>query len=283
MAYLVSQILLCLAIAFALGLVVSWLLSRRAAAAAQAGLAQTRAELARTEAALSNLEGSISTPRPASGEAPLALDSGAPAWAAPVVAPAAEGAVRTPDPEPTEATRPDPDLPEPEALATAPPPSLPEARSAETPRPVGERPVGERPVDAPRAPVTFEPMPMDEVPLAPSPQLSPLAATFLDDAPELSGAALSAPEPAASDPARPEGAPEPPAYDDLTRISGIGPRVEEQLAAMGVATYRQIARLADDDIARVGRHLGVDPDRVRREAWVMQAAVLHREVYGTTP
>ena len=67
----------------------------------------------------------------------------------------------------------------------------------------------------------------------------PAEATFADDLPQ------PAPLPLA-----PEAAP---AYDDLKRVSGIGPSIESQLAEIGVTTYRQIALFTDDDIERVGR------------------------------
>lgn len=112
---------------------------------------------------------------------------------------------------------------------------------------------------------------------APSPS-GPTAAAFLDDLGETEEETPAPPAPA------PLPDPEPATtYDDLQRISGIGPVIERQLAELGVTTYRQIARFSDDDIERVGRHLDVFPDRVRREEWVEQAAVLHRETYGTQP
>ena len=74
-----------------------------------------------------------------------------------------------------------------------------------------------------------------------------------------------------------------PAYDDLKRISGIGATIERQLAEIGITTYRQIAHFTDEDIERVGAHIDFFPDRIRREGWVVQAAALHRETYGTQP
>lgn len=115
---------------------------------------------------------------------------------------------------------------------------------------------------------------------------SPTDAAFVDD---LADAEMvpPAPPPAILPTSEPETTtPEPPpapAYDDLQRISGIGPVIEQQLAELGVTTYRQIARFSEDDIERVGRHLDVFPDRVRREKWVQQAATLHRKTYGTQP
>lgn len=121
---------------------------------------------------------------------------------------------------------------------------------------------------------------------APSPRLSsipggPTAAAFLDDlvADETEPPAPPAPAPLPDAPPMDEA----PTYDDLQRITGIGPDFAQQLADLGVTTYRQIARFTDDDIERIGNHLDVFPDRVRREKWVQQAAVLHRETYGTHP
>lgn len=119
-----------------------------------------------------------------------------------------------------------------------------------------------------------------------SPRLSsipggPTAAAFLDDlvADETEPPAPPAPAPLPDAPPMDEA----PTYDDLQRITGIGPDFAQQLADLGVTTYRQIARFTDDDIERIGSHLDVFPDRVRREKWVQQAAVLHRETYGTHP
>ncbi|MEM6327631.1 MAG: hypothetical protein AAF791_10980 [Bacteroidota bacterium] len=107
----------------------------------------------------------------------------------------------------------------------------------------------------------------------PSPPSGPAAAAFASDE------SVAAP-PEAPPTTDPEAAP---AYDDLHRISGIGFETARQLADLGVTTFRQIAHFTDDDIERVGRHLNVFPDRVRREKWVAQAAALHRATYGTQP
>lgn len=141
----------------------------------------------------------------------------------------------------------------------------------------------------------------------------PAAAAFIDDAapterahetpadpdlvaPEASGESAAQSEGAAADDEAPEAAgPDPfaaafppaddpsPAYDDLKRISGIGATIERQLAEIGITTYRQIAHFTDEDIERVGAHIDFFPDRIRREGWVVQAAALHRETYGTQP
>jgi predicted flap endonuclease-1-like 5' DNA nuclease len=48
----------------------------------------------------------------------------------------------------------------------------------------------------------------------------------------------------------------PPAVDDLTRIEGIGPKVAATLAAAGIKTYRQLARLKVEEIREILRKAG---------------------------
>jgi predicted flap endonuclease-1-like 5' DNA nuclease len=62
--------------------------------------------------------------------------------------------------------------------------------------------------------------------------------------------------------------------DDLTRIRGIGPKIQEILHGMGIATFREIAELSDDDIERVGAALPVYGRRIRDDRWVEQAGDL---------
>ncbi|MFN0180468.1 MAG: hypothetical protein ACKVZ0_16840 [Gemmatimonadales bacterium] len=59
--------------------------------------------------------------------------------------------------------------------------------------------------------------------------------------------------------------------DDLKRISGIGPALEQMLHANGVTSFRQIAEWTDDDIEQISTKLGAFRDRIRREQWVEQA------------
>ena len=58
--------------------------------------------------------------------------------------------------------------------------------------------------------------------------------------------------------------------DDLTRISGVGPVLQEKLYRLGITTYQQIAEMTPEDIARVDEVLDF-PGRVEREDWVGQA------------
>jgi predicted flap endonuclease-1-like 5' DNA nuclease/peptidoglycan hydrolase CwlO-like protein len=62
--------------------------------------------------------------------------------------------------------------------------------------------------------------------------------------------------------------------DDLTRIRGIGPKIQEILHGMGIATFREIAELSDDDIERVGAALPVYGRRIRDDRWIEQAGEL---------
>jgi predicted flap endonuclease-1-like 5' DNA nuclease len=63
------------------------------------------------------------------------------------------------------------------------------------------------------------------------------------------------------------------AGDDLTAIRGIGPALQDQLRARGIATYADIAALSSEDQATLGDALGFT-GRVEREDWVAQAREL---------
>ncbi len=68
--------------------------------------------------------------------------------------------------------------------------------------------------------------------------------------------------------------------DDLKRINGVGPVLEEKLNAAGIDRYRQIAVLNESDIDRLESEILHLSGRVRRDDWVGQAKALHREKYG---
>lgn len=61
--------------------------------------------------------------------------------------------------------------------------------------------------------------------------------------------------------------------DDLKRISGIGPKVEQVLNGLGVTRYAEIAAWTADDIARFDTALGF-AGRIGRDDWVGQAKAL---------
>jgi predicted flap endonuclease-1-like 5' DNA nuclease len=61
-----------------------------------------------------------------------------------------------------------------------------------------------------------------------------------------------------------------PAADDLTRLTGIGPKLSAALAERGVTRFAQIAAWTADDLAEADAALSLK-GRAVREAWVAQA------------
>ena len=68
--------------------------------------------------------------------------------------------------------------------------------------------------------------------------------------------------------------PEPATGDDLTRMKGLGPKLRDRLAELGVTRFDQIAGWDDADIDRVDAELGAFAGRIRRDDWVEQARFL---------
>ena len=62
--------------------------------------------------------------------------------------------------------------------------------------------------------------------------------------------------------------------DDLTRLKGLGPKLAEQLHALGVTSFAQIAAWDDAEIDRVDAQLGRFQGRIRRDDWPAQARFL---------
>ncbi|MBK5567322.1 NADH:ubiquinone oxidoreductase [Ensifer sp. SSB1] len=63
------------------------------------------------------------------------------------------------------------------------------------------------------------------------------------------------------------------AADDLKRISGIGPKLEQVLNAKGISGFADIAGWSDSDVARFDDELGFG-GRIKRDDWVGQAKAL---------
>ena len=61
--------------------------------------------------------------------------------------------------------------------------------------------------------------------------------------------------------------------DDLKRISGIGPKLEQVLNGKGVSRFADIAGWSEDDIKRFDTELGVE-GRIGRDDWIGQAKAL---------
>jgi predicted flap endonuclease-1-like 5' DNA nuclease len=64
------------------------------------------------------------------------------------------------------------------------------------------------------------------------------------------------------------------ASDDLTRIVGIGPKLNELLQGLGVRRFDQIAGWTSGEVDKVDSHLGGFKGRIDRDSWVEQAKLL---------
>lgn len=177
-----------------------------------------------------------------------------------------------------------------EEAAAAPPPPPPSPPSEpEVPAPPPEPAPAPQPEIAPPAP-EFEPDPgqPETEPMAPpDTPFEPYAAAA--DAP-VTKPQEPAPEPP---PAQPETGPqpgqaptpEPPpaqpvglngggAGDDLSRIKGLGPKLQALLPTLGLTTYAQIAALDEAGLAELDGQLGAFAGRPAKDNWVEQARFL---------
>jgi predicted flap endonuclease-1-like 5' DNA nuclease len=72
----------------------------------------------------------------------------------------------------------------------------------------------------------------------------------------------------------PSASPAPAPVSDLSAIKGLGPKLQAQLANLGVTSVVQIAAWDDADIDRIDAQLDRFQGRIRRDAWVEQAKLL---------
>ncbi|MDK4714697.1 5' DNA nuclease [Rhizobium sp. CNPSo 4039] len=79
--------------------------------------------------------------------------------------------------------------------------------------------------------------------------------------------------PVASKPAPARGRKAAEKADDLKRISGVGPKLEQVLNGRGIKRFADIAGWSDADIDRIDGELGFE-GRIRRDDWVGQAKAL---------
>ncbi|MFM5907418.1 MAG: hypothetical protein ACKOPO_07525 [Novosphingobium sp.] len=162
------------------------------------------------------------------------------------------------------------------------------ARAAPEPEPAPQ------PEPAPEPATALEPAtaPAPEPEIAPAPQPAPQPEPALEPAtapapePEIAPAPqpapeiAPAPEPAPAPPPAPEPAPVPvpaPAAtgaDDLSRIKGLGPKLQALLPTLGISTYAQIAAMTEADLAALDSKLGPFAGRPAKDNWVEQAKFL---------
>jgi hypothetical protein len=71
--------------------------------------------------------------------------------------------------------------------------------------------------------------------------------------------------------------------DDLCRVRGISPYLQDKLNRLGLLTYDQIARLSDDQVRMVNDAIEVLPGRIRREDWVGQCRLFMQSAGHQSP
>lgn len=62
--------------------------------------------------------------------------------------------------------------------------------------------------------------------------------------------------------------------EDLTKINGIGPYIEQKLNEIGIFNYEQISRFKNEDIRVLTEIIDFFPGRIERDDWVGQAEEL---------
>jgi predicted flap endonuclease-1-like 5' DNA nuclease len=62
--------------------------------------------------------------------------------------------------------------------------------------------------------------------------------------------------------------------DDLSRIKGLGPKLQALLPELGITTFAQIAAMTEADLAELDARLGPFAGRPARDGWVEQAGYL---------
>jgi len=61
------------------------------------------------------------------------------------------------------------------------------------------------------------------------------------------------------------------ASDDLQRIKGVGPFIEDKLNALGIYTFEQVSKMTTQIEEEVNIAIEFFPGRVKRDEWVKQA------------
>ena len=65
------------------------------------------------------------------------------------------------------------------------------------------------------------------------------------------------------------------ASDDLQRIKGVGPFIEDKLNALGIYTFEQVGNMTSEIEEQVNKAIEFFPGRVKRDQWAKQAKKLH--------
>ncbi|PKB14430.1 putative flap endonuclease-1-like 5' DNA nuclease [Novosphingobium kunmingense] len=62
--------------------------------------------------------------------------------------------------------------------------------------------------------------------------------------------------------------------DDLSRIKGLGPKLQALLPTLGITTFAQIAAMTEADLVELDSKLGAFAGRPAKDNWVEQARLL---------
>lgn len=65
--------------------------------------------------------------------------------------------------------------------------------------------------------------------------------------------------------------------DDLKRIKGVGPFIEDKLNTIGIYTFDQISKFSPEDMQTVTELISFFPGRIERDDWKGQASVLKKD------
>lgn len=149
-----------------------------------------------------------------------------------------------------------------EVVAVAAQEEVEQARAATQPEIEPAQPSPEpeiEPASPPPPPIT-EPTPEAEPAPSPEPEITP--------APEPDYEPVAPPPPAAPPPMAAANG------DDLSRIKGLGPKLQALLPTLGITTFAQIAALTEADLAALDSKLGPFAGRPAKDNWVEQAKFL---------
>ncbi|WP_430408351.1 hypothetical protein [Kordia sp.] len=64
--------------------------------------------------------------------------------------------------------------------------------------------------------------------------------------------------------------------DDLKRIKGVGPFIEDKLNTIGIYTFDQISKFTPEDMQTVTELISFFPGRIERDDWKGQASILKK-------
>ncbi len=121
--------------------------------------------------------------------------------------------------------------------------------------------------------------PVAERPAVIEKEAAPIATTPQDLITPAPTTIAAEPSPAVAPAAPPVGATQadtstPGGQDDLLKMKGVGPKLNQLLIELGVTRYEQIAHWTDADIAAIDAKLGNFKGRPVRDQWIDQAKYL---------